>query len=720
MRLSLIAAALASAIALCEGSTKMVIGYFPNWLYANYPVENIPFSKYTHINYAFAILNNPDNLPSFPDDWAVESSLPKVVEQAHASKTKVLLSVGGWTGSKRFSPMVATASSRKKFIDWNLDFIEKYKTDGVDIDWEYPGKQAAGCNEVADNDADNFLLLLKELRQALDKKFPKEHKEISMAVHVQPFIKSGVPMTDLKSFVPYFDHVNLMTYDINGAWATTTGPNAPFQAEEGKGAPFSFVESIRDWKKAGVPADKITAGLAFYGRAMKAQVDMRQQRTQFQASEAGAPKGDSDDAYWTDPYCNKEAGGLSGIWKWTNLRKEGLLQDDMVTPGKGWERNWDQVSQTPWLFNPETKHFISYDDPESLNIKVEHAICEDLAGVMVWDIHQDNGELLEVVNKIHTAKPASCEALLKNKSITESNNNPDSEVLEDPEEDVQSEVIDDLGDWVAPPSTTLAAEETKPSSAIAQSSALIDQDDEAEDEYEDEDEDEDEDQNEDQDGKTSTLSSSEAPTATVPVEDGNNEADGTSCAVSGQQKCASSGKTGKWLTCNIDKWIVRDCAAGLVCKELEGGIYCDSPDAGDFKAAAVPDAASAPNVAQEPSPIMSVLSDVAASLDEALQSPLPVPELPLLSKPEAPLPSISTPELLLNFPDAAAAFEPSSDLSLSAELPPVAAGLADEASQASIAEQAAHPMVGEEDLVNGRQHQASLAVENPILAAQIV
>lgn len=33
-----------------------------------------------------------------------------------------------------------------------------------------------------------------------------------MAVHVQPFIKSGVPMTDLKPFVPYFDHVNLMTY----------------------------------------------------------------------------------------------------------------------------------------------------------------------------------------------------------------------------------------------------------------------------------------------------------------------------------------------------------------------------------------------------------------------------------------------------------------------------------------------------------------------------
>ncbi|KAI9254377.1 glycoside hydrolase [Helicostylum pulchrum] len=384
MKLSFIAAALASAVALCEGSTKMVIGYFPNWLYANYPVENIPFTKYTHINYAFAVLNNLDNVPSFPDDWAVEAGLPQVVKLAHESKTKVLLSVGGWTGSKRFSPMVASPQSRKAFIDWNLNFIDKYHTDGVDLDWEYPGKQAAGCNEFADNDADNFLLLLKELRQALDLKFPDEYKEISMAVHVQPFIRSGIPMTDLKAFVPYFDHVNLMTYDINGAWASTTGPNAPFQADDkGIGAPFSFVESIRDWKAAGVPADKITAGLAFYGRSMKVQTSMTE-RNQFEKSVVGAPKGDSDDAYWDDPYCNKEPGGLSGIWKWTNLRKEGLIQDDMTSAGPGWQRNWDETSQTPWLYNPETKNFISYDDPQSLNVKIDHALCEDLAGVMVW------------------------------------------------------------------------------------------------------------------------------------------------------------------------------------------------------------------------------------------------------------------------------------------------------------------------------------------------
>lgn len=316
---------------------------------------------------------------------------------------------------------------------------------------------------------------------------------------------------------------------------------------------------------------------------------------------------------------------------------------------------------------------------------------------------------MEVVNKIHTAKPASCEALLNktNKSITESNNNPDSEVLEDPEQDEQSEEIDDLGNWVAPPSLTLAAEDDKSSSAITESSTLVDQDDEDEEEYEDEEEEEEEENEE----ETTALSTSEAPTTTVSAEEDNNEADGTSCAVSGQQKCASLGKTGKWLTCNIDKWIVRDCAAGLVCKELEGGIYCDSPNPSDFKAAAVSD------VAQEPSPILSVLSDVAASLDEALHSPLSEISIPV---PEVPLPSIPPLEKFLNIPDNAAASEASFDLSLSADLPPVAAGLADEASQASVAEQAAHPMVDKDDLVNGRNHQASLAVENPILAAQVI
>jgi GH18 family chitinase len=84
------------------------------------------------------------------------------------------------------------------------------------IDWEYPGRQAAGCNEFdAKNDAPNFLLLLKELRAALDQKFPKQHKEITMAVHVYPFQTDMGYMQSVKNFVPFFDHINIMSYGTN-------------------------------------------------------------------------------------------------------------------------------------------------------------------------------------------------------------------------------------------------------------------------------------------------------------------------------------------------------------------------------------------------------------------------------------------------------------------------------------------------------------------------
>ncbi|KAI8575804.1 hypothetical protein K450DRAFT_284029 [Umbelopsis ramanniana AG] len=377
---------LTSAIALCgllsQVSAKMVVGYFPNWLYANYPVEKIPVNKYTHINYAFAILNKDDMVPAFTDDWAVESSLPKLVNNTHTVGSKVLLSVGGWTGSIKFSKMVAKAENRKKFIDWNLNFISKYNTDGVDIDWEYPGRQAAGCNEFdAKNDASNFLILLKELRAALDKKFPKQHKEITMAVHVYPFQTEKGYMESVKDFVPFFDHINIMSYDINGAWGTTTGPNAPLYHEEGKGEQVSFASSIKNWIDAGVPAAKINAGLAYYGRSIKTAEDMKD--NQYVSSVKGAPKGDSDDAYWQDPSCNAEEGGFSGIWKYTNLRSQGILDKD-GKPGAGYTKHWDPISSTPWLFNEMTKTYISYEDKDSLMHKVELALCLDIGGVMAW------------------------------------------------------------------------------------------------------------------------------------------------------------------------------------------------------------------------------------------------------------------------------------------------------------------------------------------------
>ncbi|KAI9494952.1 glycoside hydrolase superfamily [Zychaea mexicana] len=390
-------------LAVCALADKVIVGYFPNWLYARWPASNIDFSVYTHIHYAFSILIKGDT-PEWTDPSQVDTQLPALVKAAHASNAKVLISVGGWSGCLTFSTMAADPGQRKNFIQWNIDQIKKYGTDGVDIDWEYPGRQGAGCNafDVA-NDANNYLVLLKELRTALDG-LTGPRKELSFAAHVRPFVTPSGYMTDVSGFANIVDRINIMTYDINGAWNTTTGPNAPFNFEPGYGDADSYVSGIQGWLQAGAPKNKLVPGIAFYGRSATSTVDMSQSDSQYQGQVASKPPhGDSYDAFWQDPYCSKDPGSLSGVWRYGNLRSQGVLTTP-TSAAPPWIRKWDKVTQTPWLFNPTDKTFISYDDPQSIGIKIDYALCQGLGGAMVWSVDEDtsSNELLNEVAKIRS------------------------------------------------------------------------------------------------------------------------------------------------------------------------------------------------------------------------------------------------------------------------------------------------------------------------------
>lgn len=119
------------------------------------------------------------------------------------------------------------------------------------------------------NDVKNYLQLIKEMRQAFDGVHNgTSRKEISIAGYVRPFESAS-------DFGSVLDRINLMTYDINGAWNDTTGPNAPFQFQPGQGDADSFVSAIEAWKDAGVPTEKIVPGVAFYGRSASMYYDQQ-------------------------------------------------------------------------------------------------------------------------------------------------------------------------------------------------------------------------------------------------------------------------------------------------------------------------------------------------------------------------------------------------------------------------------------------------------------
>lgn len=111
-----------------------------------------------------------------------------------------------------FSPAVATTTSRQTFAKNIVAVYKQYSLDGIDIDWEYPGQQGAGSNQVSPQDSANFLAFLKVLRTSLP-----SGARITAAVQDVPFADaSGNPMKDVSAFASVLDWVNLMNYDVWG------------------------------------------------------------------------------------------------------------------------------------------------------------------------------------------------------------------------------------------------------------------------------------------------------------------------------------------------------------------------------------------------------------------------------------------------------------------------------------------------------------------------
>ncbi|KAJ9072585.1 hypothetical protein DSO57_1025965 [Entomophthora muscae] len=210
----------------------IVVGYYAPW--GQKEPWALPYNKITHLNYAFGSLHTHATPAKITFDDAVDGlKLREVTQRAHANQAKVLISLGGWTGSQTFSTVVRNATLRAEFIHNAMRFVGKeYGLDGIDIDWEYPGRQGIRCNVVDGNDSQNYLMLLKELRAALDVAFPNQHKLITGAVRTSPFDGAdGRPMQDVSAFAKYFDFINIMSYDMFTSASPHHRPQCPLPPE---------------------------------------------------------------------------------------------------------------------------------------------------------------------------------------------------------------------------------------------------------------------------------------------------------------------------------------------------------------------------------------------------------------------------------------------------------------------------------------------------------
>jgi chitinase len=362
----------AGAGAMTSGQARpAIIGYvFPqNDLIVP---SDIAAARLTHINYAFADVKNGRIVEGFAHD-AENFKLLADLRRQHAH-LKILISVGGWTWSNNFSDAALTFESRRRFVESAIAFVRRHDIDGVDIDWEYPGLRGNG-NIHRPEDKENFTALMTDLRRALDTegRLRKRHYLLTFAAGAFPDFIAKTEMDKVQAVV---DFVNLMTYDFRTS-DPVAGHHANLYPHPADTKKRSVDSAVRDFIAAGVPPAKVVVGVPFYGRAW--------------ANIQGEGTG---------PY---QAGSRPTERIET---KYGPLSASLVGRN-GYVRMWDDVAQAPYLWNKDTRTFISYEDPESLRLKAAYIREKGLGGVMFWEYYADKtGVLLETLHAALHGAPA--------------------------------------------------------------------------------------------------------------------------------------------------------------------------------------------------------------------------------------------------------------------------------------------------------------------------
>lgn len=371
---------------------KLATGWYPGWVSSEFAPSQIPWAKYSSLTYAFAITTPDETFFQILDDPSV---LKEFVSQAHAHNVSALVSVGGWTGSRYFSSSVATPENRTAFANALIEFATKNSLDGLDFDWEYPNKDGIGCNVINSNDSANFLELLKEVRQKAPQGF-----QLTAAVAIQPFNgQDGNPMADVSGFARVLDHIAIMAYDIYGTWSTAgAGPNAPLQDScAPSNNQFGSCESaVKAWTAAGFPANQIMLGVPSYGHSYTVSSSVingnAQKLAQYPSfNKNTVPLGTGETSYTKSPdVCGVEE-GPGGIFNYNDMVQRGFI-DSQGNASDGLLFQFDNCSQTAYIYNSTSQVLINYDNTNTYKAKGNFIKQQGLGGFAMWSIDTDTRE----------------------------------------------------------------------------------------------------------------------------------------------------------------------------------------------------------------------------------------------------------------------------------------------------------------------------------------
>ncbi|PSR74615.1 hypothetical protein PHLCEN_2v9681 [Hermanssonia centrifuga] len=256
---------------------------------------------------------------------------------------KVLLSIGGWTYSPTFHPIVVSPQLRAKFVASAIRLLEDNGLDGLDVDYEYPSDEVQ---------ARGYVELLKELRHGLDEHARKKGTDYRFLLTIAaPCGPDNYKKLFVREMDRYLDFWNMMAYDFSGSWDKIANHQANVN-----GGPISASEAIHWYIAQGVSRDKVIMGVPLYGRSF---LSTDGPGTPFQGIGPGS---------W-------EAGVYD--YRTLPLPKSYVLRDEHALAS--------------WTYNYQTKEMVSFDSEEVGRWKGEWIRNEGLGGSMFWELSGDKG-----------------------------------------------------------------------------------------------------------------------------------------------------------------------------------------------------------------------------------------------------------------------------------------------------------------------------------------
>lgn len=292
-----------------------------------------PFVQ-THIIYAFGHVNDDFRTMRIGEEPRFQSVLAL---REQNPKLKIMISIGGW-GSGNFSEMAADENLRKAYCADVKRVVDKYRLDGIDLDWEYPTSSAAGISSSPE-DTENYVLLFRDMRAALG-------DDVLLTVASACDADNGV---DIPNIVQYVDFVNIMAYDMDG---NQPAHNAALYRSD---IPCvrSCEEAVRDHLNRGVPKEKIVLGMPFFGHG---KFGFRYPVRDYTKVELDLPE--------------------------------------------GYTQMWDEVARVPYVIDSEGRLVYTYDDVRSIKEKCDFIKERGLRGGMYWEFSNDDPQRT-LANLVH-------------------------------------------------------------------------------------------------------------------------------------------------------------------------------------------------------------------------------------------------------------------------------------------------------------------------------